>query len=110
MVVCLAVKDKDLFLLLEEGLAFVVAFLEEFLALLDITFQVLYFCLEEASLLERFEVIGGEGVVIIDEVIALEVVGGPFGQVHELMRHVVCADFVDLQQLLVYGLVVIDVL
>lgn len=59
--------------------------------------------------MEHFEVISGEGVVIIDEIIAFEVVGGPFGKVHELVGHVVCANFVDLQEFLVNGLVIVDV-
>lgn len=105
-----AVEEEDLLLGLEVRLALLVALLEQLLAVLEVALEVGNLLVEHALLPQLLQLLAADIVEVGLEMRALEVGAGAGGEEEELVRHVVGADLVDLEELLVDRLVAVEVL
>lgn len=105
VIVGLTVQDQDLLLRLQVHLALLIALLQQLLALLKMVLEVRNLLIQNTFLLQLFQLVAGDIEEVCLEVWAFEVVAGAGGEEEELVGHVVRADFVDLEELFVDGLV-----
>lgn len=105
VIVGLSVQDQDLLLRLQVHLALLIALLQQLLALLKMMLEVRNLLIQNTFLLQLFQLVAGDIEEVCLEVWAFEVVAGAGGEEEKLMGHVVRADFVDLEELFIDGLV-----
>lgn len=73
-------------------------------------FEVRNLLVQKTFLLQLPQLVAGDLEEVCLEVCAFEVVAGASGEEEKLVGHVVCADFVDFEELFVDGLVSVEIL